>query len=498
MRRRAPAEDQLGVDELGQGVGELLAGQRRDRGEQLVAELAPDHRPDLGHLPDRRQPVEPGHQRVVQRRRDRQRRQRPGQGVAVALLLEQPGLEHGLGQLLDEQRHPVRLGHDLLQHLGRQRLAARHPLGHGRDLALVQPVEREQADVGEADPGRPELGPEGDQHEHPRARDAVDDQVEQLERGRVAPVHVLVQRQHRLPRREPLELREQRREGPLLAPLRAQRQRRVAAAGRDRQQVRQQGRHRPDIVGREREQRLELVELPLRRVVAREPRRPLEQVDDRVERAALVVGRAEVAERGEGLARPSRSRSARTRRDLPTPGSPHEQHHLALALLGLPPAVEQQAELVLAADQRRQARRLARLEAALRAAAAEHPPGPHGCGEALEAVDAEVGVLEQAAEQAPGGRVDDHAARLGQGLEAGGEVRGLADHRLLLRRTLADQVADHDQPGRDADPGLRAAGRRTASGRRRRAPPGGPRTPPARPRPRAPAASRSRPARRRP
>ena len=146
---------------------------------------------------------------------------------------------------------------------------------------------------------------------------------------------------------------------------------------------------------------------------------------------------------------------------LADPGLAAEEHHLALALLGLPPAVEQQAELVLAPDQRRQARRLARLETALRAAAAEHPPGPHGCGEALEAVDAEVGVLEQAAEQAPGGRVDDHAARLGQGLEAGGEVRGLADHRLLLRRTLADQVADHDQPGRDADPGLeRRAGAR--------------------------------------
>jgi hypothetical protein len=50
------------------------------------------------------------------------------------------------------------------------------------------------------------------------------------------------------------------------------------------------------------------------------------------------------------------------------------------------------------------------------------------------------------------------AARLG----------GLADHRLLLRRALADQIADHDQPGGDADadgerllsPGLQARHRR--------------------------------------
>ena len=39
----------------------------------------------------------------------------------------------------------------------------------------------------------------------------------------------------------------------------------------------------------------------------------------------------------------------------------------------------------------------------------------------------------------------------GESLQACGEVGGLADHRLLLRRALADQIADHDQPGGDAD-----------------------------------------------
>ena len=39
-----------------------------------------------------------------------------------------------------------------------------------------------------------------------------------------------------------------------------------------------------------------------------------------------------------------------------------------------------------------------------------------------------------------------------QGLQPRGEVRGLADDGLLLGRTLADEVADDDQPGGDADP----------------------------------------------
>ncbi len=36
-------------------------------------------------------------------------------------------------------------------------------------------------------------------------------------------------------------------------------------------------------------------------------------------------------------------------------------------------------------------------------------------------------------------------------LQPGGEVRRFADDRLLLRRALADQVADHDQAGGNPD-----------------------------------------------
>ena len=77
----------------------------------------------------------------------RERRQRPGQLVMVAGVGEQARLEHGLGQLLDEQRHAVGLGHDLRRDLVRQRLGADHPLDQGGALAPAEPGQRQRADV---------------------------------------------------------------------------------------------------------------------------------------------------------------------------------------------------------------------------------------------------------------------------------------------------------------------------------------------------------------
>jgi len=40
-------------------------------------------------------------------------------------------------------------------------------------------------------------------------------------------------------------------------------------------------------------------------------------------------------------------------------------------------------------------------------------------------------------------------------LQPGGEVRRFTDNRLLLSRTLADQIADDHQPGGDPDARLK-------------------------------------------
>ena len=175
-----------------------------------MRELAADHGADLRHLLDRGEAVEARHQRVVQGRRDRERRQRAGQLVAVAGIREQARFQHRLGQLLDEQRHAVGARHDLLDDLGRQRLVARDPCDQIRPLAPAQTAHGQRGDVRLAGPGRLELRPEGDQHQDGQPLDALDHEAQELERRRVDPVHVLVERQHRLLRRQARELVDQR------------------------------------------------------------------------------------------------------------------------------------------------------------------------------------------------------------------------------------------------------------------------------------------------
>jgi hypothetical protein len=83
-----------------------------------------------------------------------------------------------------------------------------------------------------------------------------------------------------------------------------------------------------------------------------------------------------------------------------------------------------------------------RLEAALGPALARDPPSRERLGKALETLRPEVVEVEQTADQAARAGADDHRARRSQPPQSRGEVRGLADHDLLSRRTRADQIAD--------------------------------------------------------
>src|SRR5262245_51902748 len=94
-----------------------------------------------------------------------------------------------------------------------------------------------------------------------------------------------------------------------------------------------------------------------------------------------------------------------------------------------------------------------RLEPALGTTLAFDPPGGEGFCEALEPLLTKISQPEQTAGQPARRLTDDPAARSRQRLQPGCQVRGLADHRLLLGGTLADQLADHDQAGGNADPG---------------------------------------------
>src|SRR5690242_11858383 len=92
-----------------------------------------------------------------------------------------------------------------------------------------------------------------------------------------------------------------------------------------------------------------------------------------------------------------------------------------------------------------------RLEPVLRAAGAEHLIGAQGIGKALQRMWRDFFELEKPTHQAPSHLTDDDGSRGRYLLQPRRQVRSLADDGLLLRRALSDEVADDDEPGRDAD-----------------------------------------------
>ena len=86
-------------------------------------------------------------------------------------------------------------------------------------------------------------------------------------------------------------------------------------------------------------------------------------------------------------------------------------------------------------------------------------------GKAGKLLRPEVFQIKQLADL-PAGRFGDHQrVRRGQGLQPSGKVRRLADDPALLRCALADQIADHGQPGGDAEPHTQVFARRQPADR---------------------------------
>jgi hypothetical protein len=140
---------------------------RGDGGDLLVGKLAPDRRTDLRDLLDRRETIEPRHQRVAQRERDRQRACAPSVFPAIANIPEVRGFQDRLGQLLDEQRHTVGLAEDLFYQVGGQGLAASQPRHHHRGLRPGQLSKRERREVTVMRPASGELRPMGQHFDRP-------------------------------------------------------------------------------------------------------------------------------------------------------------------------------------------------------------------------------------------------------------------------------------------------------------------------------------------
>jgi hypothetical protein len=254
----------------------------------------------------------------------------------VAGVGEQTRLEHRFSQFLDEQRHPVGLGHDLRTYLGRQSLLSDHPLHHRRPVIQAEPGERQRAYVRLTRPRRREIGSEGDDHQHRQVRDALDGQGQKLLRRRVDPVHVLVDHQNRLVRRERHELVHERFERQLLLALRGQIERRVTLAGRHAEQRGDQRHRTLELVRPACQQSFQLVEARLGRITAREGRGALQMLDHRMQRAGLVIRGALVGQPDMRLAGDALAQLTDQTR-LADAGLAGKQHHLAFALAHLPP-----------------------------------------------------------------------------------------------------------------------------------------------------------------
>ena len=177
-------------------------------------------------------------------------------------------------------------------------------------------------------------------------------------------MQVFIQLEHGPLAGEPGQLLDQDLEGALLLALRAKVQGAVALISRDAQQRPDQRRRLVQLLGALSEQRLQLGESVPGFVMGGEARRPLQLCDDRVERAVGVVGRAEMADRDVRLARQLLTKGAQQPR-LADARLARDQDHLAVAVLGPAPALQQHGQLVLTSDQRRHALPMEGLEAAI-------------------------------------------------------------------------------------------------------------------------------------
>ena len=85
---------------------------------------------------------------------------------------------------------------------------------------------------------------------------------------------------------------------------------------------------------------------------------------------------------------------------------------------------------------------------------ADHAPGRHRASKSFQFVRAGGFELEQSAEQILRRLADEDGVGRRQCLKPRGEIGGFADDGALLRGAGADNLADDDKSGRDADPRL--------------------------------------------
>jgi len=166
VRRRSAPGDETGGRQLIERRIELRRRQVRHRGNQLVGEFPSDRGTDLRRILGRGKPVEASRQRVVQRRRYGDRRQRSVEHVAVRRLTQQSALEQRARQLLDEQRDAIGVRKDLLDDGVGQRLLPGDAGNDAGAVATAKAAQGQHRHMRLPDPGWLELRPDGDDQQH--------------------------------------------------------------------------------------------------------------------------------------------------------------------------------------------------------------------------------------------------------------------------------------------------------------------------------------------
>src|SRR6516225_9037050 len=197
-------------------------------------------------------------------------------------------------------------------------------------------------------PGRLKFRTESGDQQDWQAVDPRENEVEELPRSGIDPMQILEDHQYRLRSGDPFELPQQRRESALLLALWAQLEWRETVAAGQGQQLHQQR----DVAGRGRrcEQRRQLVEFCLGPVVPDEPGAAFELGDERIERAVLMMRRAEIAQAGVGLGSDVLGKCRREPR-LADARLARDQHHPSFAALSLLPAADKQLDFLVAPDE---------------------------------------------------------------------------------------------------------------------------------------------------
>ena len=449
----AVVKDDLDLGELIQRAAQSLFGQARDGEEQVVGKLPPDAGPDLGDVLDRGLAVEPGHQRVVQRGRDREVHLVAQHLIAIRGFHDIFRVEHGAGELFDIERHPVRLVGDLRLDRRGQRLAAGELVDQPPAFAPPQPVERQVRQMREGLPGRDEIGPESQQQEDRLALRRGDEAADQVERGRVGPVQVFHHQQHRCGAGKGGDLFEQHQQGLFQLPLRAHVERRIARLDRQIEHGAQQRDGLGEGARGLAEDRLQLVELDVRAVAALEPGGAFHRTRHRV--------KGDVAEIMRTLVPQDRLRLGLERfvqlADHPAFADPRlagQQDDLAFARDDVTPAVLHQLQIAQPAHHRGDPGcRIGGVEAAVGGDLVLDPPDLDRRVDALDLAAAQIDGLERGFQQGAGAVVDQQLPGFGQILQAAGAVRGIARDRSTLMRGLAREVADHHRARRHRRPG---------------------------------------------